>query len=92
VGHSRHYDAEVVYVNHAFERLGGMPSEAVVGRSVRELFPYVEEEWYHNVRRAANDGETVELDYTDPLTMQPFHFKAWQVMCPGYCAVAYTKA
>ncbi len=89
--HSELYDAEVIYANRKFEQFGGLPAEAVVGRRVRELFPYVGEEWYQNAKRAALDGETVEHKYTDPLSGKPYYLTVQQVVCPGYCAVTYTE-
>ena len=90
IEHSELYDAEFVYVNRKFADLGGIPAESVIGHHVRELYPYIEEEWYQNVGRAAIDGETVEKDYTDPLSGRTFHFMASPVMESGYCAVTYS--
>ncbi|MDO4806477.1 MAG: transporter substrate-binding domain-containing protein, partial [Coriobacteriales bacterium] len=87
--HSELYDAKIIYVNHRFEQLGGLPAEAVLGYSVRELYPHIGEEWFQNVSRAAIDGEKVELDYVDPLSGKTYRYMACQVMCPGYCAVTY---
>ena len=92
VEHSEQYDAKVIYVNHKFEQFGGLPQEAVVGRYVRELFPYVGEEWFASARRAALEGELVEYDYVDPLTKRSYSVTMRQVAGPGYCAVTYLEA
>lgn len=89
VEHSKMYDAEFVYVNTAFARLGGFPPEKIVGRHVRELYPYIGEDWFENAKRAALDGETVEIDYTDPLSGSAYQTTYRQVITPGYCAVTY---
>ena len=89
IEHSELYDAEIVYLNHAFEVAGKLPIENAVGHHVRELFPYVEEEWFHIAKRAAIDGERVEHDYVDPLRGESFRLTAWQVKLPGYCAFTY---
>ncbi len=91
VEHSKLYDAEIIYANHEYARLGGLPLEAVVGRRVRELYPYVGEEWHEAVRRAAVDGEPQEFDFNDSLSGRTFRFSAQQVVCPGYCAVTYLE-
>ncbi len=91
VEHSELYDAQIVYANHAFERLGGLSVEAVVGRYVRDLYPYIGEEWFQHARRAACDGQTVEFDYVDPLGGRTYRFMAKQVICPDYCAVTYQE-
>jgi PAS domain-containing protein len=89
IEHSELYDAEIVYFNHAFEVAGKLPVENAVGHHVRELFPYVEEEWFHIAKRAAIDGERVERDYVDPLKGNSFRLTAWRVKRPGYCAFTY---
>ncbi|MBR3234584.1 MAG: transporter substrate-binding domain-containing protein [Atopobiaceae bacterium] len=89
--HSKLYDAEIVYANHQFEQLGGMTANAIVGHRVRELYPYIQDEWYQSVKRAAVDGEDVEYDYHDPLNGKNYHFTAKQVIRPGYCAVTYQE-
>ena len=91
IEHSELYDAEIIYVNRAFEQHGKILAAHACGHHVRELFPYVEEEWFDLVRRAAYDGETVEYDYTDPLWGTSYRLVAWQVKLPGYCAVAYRE-
>ena len=90
--HSELYDAEIVYVNHAFARTGGLSAEAIVGHHVRELFPHIDEEWYWDAKRAAIDGETVERQYADTLRGKDFRLTIRQVFGPGYCAITYEDA
>lgn len=90
--HSELYDAEIIYANRRFEELGGLPAESVMGRRVRELYPYIGEAWFQNAKRAALDGETVEHEYDDPLSGKSFHLIAQQVVCPSYCAITYLEA
>ena len=89
--HSGQYDAVAFYVNHKFEELGGLPARAVLGHSVRELYPYLGDAWFENVRRAAMDGETVEGEYNDPLSGKRYHFTAYQIIYPGYCAFTFLE-
>ena len=90
--HSRLYDAELVYVNHKFEELGGLPAEAILGHRVRELYPHIGENWYMNVKSAACDGIPVEYDYVDEMTGKRYHFSARQIFRADYCAVTYVEA
>ena len=90
--HSRLYDAELVYVNHKFEELGGLPAEAILGHRVRELYPHIGENWYMNVKSAACDGIPVEYDYVDETTGKRYHFSARQIFRADYCAVTYVEA
>jgi PAS domain-containing protein len=89
--HSELYDAEIVYINHKYEELGGLPSESVLGHTVREMYPYIGESWYQNVRRAAMDGEDVQGDYVDPIGEKKYRFEVKRVISPGYCAVTYME-
>ena len=90
--HSKLYDAEIIYVNHKYEELGGIPAEAVVGRRVRELYPHIEENWYLNVKSAACDGMPVEYDYVDELSGRRYRFSARQILRADYCAITYMEA
>ena len=87
--HSKTCDAEFVYVNRVFTKLGGFPADEVVGRRVRDVYPYVSDEWFQLAKRAAVDGEVVEQDYTDPLSGSAYHTTFRQVITPGFCAVTY---
>ena len=89
--HSELYDAEIVYVNHKYEEFGGLPSESVLGHKVRDLYPYIGESWYQNVRRAAIDGEIVRGDYVDPIGEKKYLVEIRCVICPGYCAITYVE-
>ena len=90
--HSKLYDAQIVYVNHKYEELGGLPAEAVLGHRVRELYPHIGENWYINVKSTACDGTPVEYDYVDELSGKRFHFSARQIIQADYCAVTYVEA
>ena len=89
--HSALYDARIVYVNHKFEALGGLPARAVLGHSVRELFPHVGEGWYLSVKSAACDGTPVDRDYEDEFSGKHYRFIARQLSQPDYCAVIYME-
>ncbi len=90
--HSELYDAVIIYVNRKYTEYGGLPPEEVVGHKVRELYPFIEEVWFRNIKRAALDNEVVEYDYEDPLSGKRFNVSARQILRPGYCSVTYTEA
>lgn len=89
--YSGQYDAVIFYVNHQYEKFGGRPAKEILGHSVRELYPFIEEAWFQNVKRAALDGEPVEGEFTDALSGKQFHFTARQIIYPGYCAITYAE-
>ncbi len=89
--HSGQYDAVIFYANRKYEEYGGLPAKAVLGHSVRELYPFIGEAWFENVRRAALDGESVQGEITDAPSGRRFSFTARQIIYPGYCAVTYQE-
>ena len=89
--HSGHYDAVIFYVNHKYEEYGGHPAKAVLGHSVRELYPFIGEDWFRAIKRAAMDGESVEGEITNSPDGKRFHYTARQIIYPGYCAITYQE-
>jgi len=55
-------DYRFLDTNPAFERLTGLRREAVIGRTVREIMPGIEEEWIRTFGRVALSGEPAELE------------------------------
>ncbi len=89
--HSGWYDAVIFYANHKYEDYGGLPAKAVLGHSVRELYPFLGEDWFESVRRAAMDGESVEGEIVYAPNGKRFRFTARQIIYPGYCAITYQE-
>lgn len=89
--HSGLYDAVIFYVNHKYEEFGGQPAKAVLGHSVRELYPFIGDEWFETVKRAAMDGESVEGELVHTPDGKRFRFTARQIIYPGYCAITYQE-
>lgn len=58
---------------------------------VRELYPFIGEEWFESVKRAAMDGETVEGELVNTTDGKRFRFTARQIIYPGYCAITYQE-
>ena len=84
-------DAIICYVNHKFEEVGGASSGEVFGGSVRDLYPYVGEEWFANVKRAAWNDEKAEGILTGAPDGKRYRYTARQIICPGYVAVTYQE-
>jgi diguanylate cyclase (GGDEF)-like protein len=85
--HSGRYDAVFFYANHKYEEFAGFPAKEMLGHTVRELFPFLADEWYQDVKRAAVDGTIVEGEFFNPPSGKHFRFTARQIIYPGYCAV-----
>ena len=85
--HIGQYDAVFFYVNHKYEEFACLPAKAMLGHTVRELFPFLGDEWYQDIRNAALEGKTVEGEFDNPLSGKHFRFTARQIIYPGYCAI-----
>ena len=79
------------YVNSKYEEMVGMPAKAVLGRSIREIWPGVGGEFFDVMRRAALDGEIMEGTFTGAPDGKDYRYTAQQVIFPGYCAVTYQE-
>ena len=85
--HSGRYNAVFFYVNHKYEEFAGFPAKEMLGHTVRELFPFLGDAWYQEVKSAALDGKIVEGEFDNPLNGKHFRFTARQIIYPGYCAI-----
>lgn len=84
-------DAILFYVNHAYERATGEQSKDILGHGVRELYRFIDENWYSKMVIAALEGETAEDDFTFELTGVKYRFTATPIIYKGYCAVTYLE-
>jgi len=62
----RFVDFRILYVNRAYERVVGVQREAILGKTARELWPGMEEEWFRYHAAVATTGvpQTFELYHT----------------------------
>lgn len=81
------YDAVFFYVNRRYEEFACLPAKSMLGHTVREVFPFLGDEWYQDIKRAALDGTIVEGTFFNPPSRKHFRFTARQIIYPGYCAV-----
>lgn len=84
---SGRYDAVFFYVNKKYEEFAKLPAKAMLGHTVREVFPFLGNDWYQDVKSAALDGTIVEGEFDNPLSGKHFRFTARQIIYPGYCAI-----
>ncbi|MHB8957080.1 MAG: PAS domain S-box protein [Pirellulaceae bacterium] len=49
-------------VNPAYERIMGQPRESVIGRTVRQLYPDLEDSWFQAHARVALTGDSISLE------------------------------
>jgi PAS domain S-box-containing protein len=61
-GDGRPHDLKFLAVNPAYERLVGHKAEEVLGRTLRELFPSIEQHWFETYARVALDGEPLRFE------------------------------
>ena len=84
-------DATLFYVNHLFEKRAGKEARELLGRSVRELFPTLGEDWYDKAGRAALHGETMTENMYYEATGLHYYTTVSQVIRPGYCCFTYQE-
>ena len=84
-------NAVFYYVNRKFEEECGIPAKAILGRSVREVYPNVEEEWIRDIKRAALNDENIEGTVKNSSNGKRYHYTASQIIYPGYCAVTFQE-
>ncbi|MDO4805019.1 MAG: hypothetical protein Q4A32_09405, partial [Lachnospiraceae bacterium] len=84
-------DAFIVYGNRAFGRMGPLSIDSIVGRRVREVVPFTEENWFEDIEKAAFDGETREGFLCNPDGEKLYRYVANQIICPGYCSVTFIR-
>ena len=85
--HSGRYDAVFFYVNQKYEEFAGQSAKAMLGHTVRDIFPFLGDEWYQDVKSAALDGKIVEGEFDVSAIRKHFRFTARQIVYPGYCAI-----
>lgn len=56
------YDYRFLTVNNAFERLTGLKAEDVVGKTVREVLPEIEDYWIETYGKVVTTGEPMHFD------------------------------
>ena len=85
----READAVLLYANRRFARMVHMKHEAMLGHTVRELFPVLEAWWFEVARAAALEGKESEGLLYYPLSDVDFHYAVCQIIGPGFCAFTY---
>ena len=84
-------DATIFYINRSFENRSGLKARDLLGKSTRELFPSIKQDWYNKARRAAFDGEIITgRMYFEP-TDTTYFMTASQVIHSGYCCFTYQE-
>lgn len=84
-------DAVLFYINHKFQKESGLKPAALIGHSTHELFPFIQEEWYQKIHQASQSTEPVEGELLFTPTGKRYHFTAYQIIYPGYCAITYQE-
>ncbi|MGC8778952.1 MAG: PAS domain S-box protein, partial [Candidatus Caldatribacteriaceae bacterium] len=85
----RFVDFRILYVNRAYEDVVGVKREEILGRTARELWPGMEEEWFLHHERVVRTGipQVFELYHTP--TRRLYRCRAYNPWGKGnrYCVV-----
>lgn len=84
-------DAILFYVNHRFEERYGLKAAQLLGKGTRELFDFLDDDWYETARRAAFEGEIVTKRFVYEPTGETYYMTASQVIHSGYCCFTYQE-
>jgi PAS domain S-box-containing protein len=73
--HGNYKDYRFIEVNPAYERLTGLKSENLIGRTVKEVLPNIEQYWIETFGRVAKTGEPIAYqNFTKALNK---YFDTW---------------
>ena len=81
-------DYRFLEVNPAFERLTGLQADDLIGRTVREVMPDIEERWIETYGRIATEGGTVRFENFSATLDRHYEVVAYQPK-PGHFACAF---
>ncbi len=82
-------DYRFIRVNPAFERITGLDAEKVVGRTVREILPSVEDHWIETYGKVALTGEPANFEQFSTSQRMYFQVSAFRP-APGQFACIFT--
>lgn len=87
-GQGRPLDYRFLAVNPAFEKLTGLRSEAVIGRTVREVLPSEDPFWIETFGRVVSTGEPAFFQHASAQLHQVFEVSAFR-NAPGQFACVF---
>jgi PAS domain S-box-containing protein len=85
----RPINSRYLAVNSAFERIFGMKAEAVVGKTILEVFPALEPSWIETFGRVALTGEPVHFEMSAAALGMTFEVSAFRP-APNQYACTFT--
>jgi len=80
-------DYRFLTVNPAFEKLTGLRSQVVVGRTVREILPSIDSFWIETYGRVALSGEPASLEHYEPEIGRHFKVTAFSPAARHFACV-----
>lgn len=76
-------------MNPAFEKLTGLKADHILGRTVREVLPAIEDHWIENFGRIAESGGTMRFENVSAELDRHYEVVAYQPK-PGFFACTFT--
>ncbi len=84
-------EAVLFYANHLYEKYVGVALPDMLGHSVSEIVPDIEDRWYELAVRSAIDGETIAETMHFTYNDRYFYITVNQIIRTGYCAFTYQE-
>ncbi|MBN8524480.1 MAG: PAS domain S-box protein [Planctomycetes bacterium] len=83
-------DYRFLSVNPAFERLTGLPAADILGRTVREVLPGIDQAWIERLGRVGLGGEPAHVERHDPTLDRWYDVVIYRAE-PGQFATVFTE-
>ncbi len=84
----RPVDYRFLEINPAFERLTGLKAKDIVGRTVQEALPGIEQHWIDTYGKIATEGGSIRFENHSAILDRHYEVKAYQPR-QGYFACAF---
>lgn len=82
-------DYRFLAINQAFEAMTGLQAENTIGRTIKEIWPSIEEHWISDYGKVALEGTTLQLEDQTGLTGKRYHVQAYRP-APRQFAVVFS--
>ena len=83
------FDYRFIEVNPAFEKQTGLKAADIVGKTVLEVMPNIEKQWFETYGKVASDGETISFENFSQELGRHYQVCAFSPK-PGYFATAFS--
>jgi PAS domain S-box-containing protein len=70
-------DYQFIDINPSFEKLTGLKKEAIIGKTVKEVIPAIEDFWIETYGKIAKSGQAIIFEHFDTINLKHFQVSAY---------------